>query len=91
MKTPGSVCSFWHHCCLGRGKENGGSPPSFQWNLWVLICKTMELGRIQLKSSMKHTALGPLWVETMCTAAEKLRYMAVPVIDKQSSVESALG
>lgn len=77
-----SLSSLWHHCSLGRGKGMAGSPTFLSVEPWVLICKTMELGRIQLKSSMKHTVLGPRWVEMMHTAAEKLRYRAVPVIDR---------
>lgn len=83
-----SLSSLWHHCSLGRGKGMVGSPTFLSVDTWVLICKTMELGWIQLKSSMKHTALGPRWVEMMHTAAEKLRYIAVPVIDNQSSVRA---
>lgn len=87
MKTLGSVCLLSGTTAVWDGeKRMAGSPTFLSVEPWVLICKTMELGRIQLKSSMKHTALGPLWVEMMCTAAEKLRYMAVPVTDKQSSV-----
>ena len=88
METHGSVCLLWHHCSLGQGKGMAGSPTSLSVEPWVLICKTMELGRIQLKSSMKHTALGPRWVEMMRTAAEKLRYIAVPETDNQSSVRA---
>ena len=58
MKTRGSVCLSGTTALWDGGKGMAGAPTFLSVEPWVLICKTMELGRIQLKSSMKHTALG---------------------------------
>lgn len=70
----------------GTGKEKAGLPPSFQWNLGSISVKQwVGPDSTQVKHEA-HSAWAALGGGTMCTAAEKLRYVAVPVVDKQSSV-----